>query len=125
MPVSVRRTLTRDIRIMHGYCEVFGAIRACLEENRAPVQQSIDQRIWYSLEYGEDKSNARLFLQKVDSRYALHYLLRTLRGSMVGRNLYKHLDEGLKFLPRCLNDTGYSMLEARLIGGFVTNSSSL
>jgi hypothetical protein len=116
LPLGLKRVVSRDIRVMQGYCEIFGIIRRCLEQNKTPIPWRIHQRIWYFPEYYD--SNARLFLgaEGGHAKYALQYLINTMKDIMVVRNIQKDLEEGLELLPRCLNDTGYCLLQKMLVG---------
>jgi hypothetical protein len=60
MPLDLKRAITGSLRVMHGYCEVFGRIIACLKEGRAPTASLLDRRIRYS--WGIKNEDAKTFL---------------------------------------------------------------
>jgi hypothetical protein len=123
MPVSLKGTVIRNIRVMHGYCELFGVIRRCLEDKLEPTHHAIKHRVMDSIQVDEGKGDGRDFLDQEDGdpRYALQYLITTLRDVMRVHNVQKLLDEGLDSLPSCSNDSGYSMLHGRLVGSYIVN----
>ena len=114
MPIALRRTITGNLRAMHGYCEVFGCIITCLKEDRAPTSILLDHRIRYS--WGGKSEDAKMFLQAGGkSMYALQYLIRTLKELMLVRNGSRLAEGGLACLPMCLNDTAYDLIRDRLL----------
>lgn len=114
MPIALRRTITGSLRVMHGYCEVFGYIITCLKEDRAPTSSLLDRRIRYS--WGGKSEDAKMFLQAGGkSMYALQYLIRTLKELMLVRNGSRLAEGGLACLPMCLNDTAYDLVRERLL----------
>lgn len=113
MPVSLRRAITGSLRVMHGYCEVFGFIITCLNEDRAPTSNLLDHRIRYS--WGSKSEDGKLFLLAGGkSTYALQYLIRTLKELMIVRNGSRLAGARLTPLPICLNDTAYDLVAERL-----------
>jgi len=111
IPIGLKRSMTRDIRLMHGYCEVFGGIVSCLKERRLPTSQTVDQYIRYSCGKNDD---AKLFLEAGgSSQYALRYLLDKL--VQISLNHLPQIEKGLVFLPGCYNDIKYYMLKERLL----------
>jgi hypothetical protein len=114
IPLALKRTMKGSLQIMHGYCEVFGRIVACLSEGRAPNSSLLDCRIRYC--WDGKSEDAKLFLLAGGtSAYALQYLLRTLKELMLGRNGSGLSDRGLAPLPACLNDIAYDLVGDRLL----------
>jgi hypothetical protein len=106
--------MTGSLRVMHGYCVVFGHIVTCLKEDRAPASSLLDRRIQYS--WGVKSEDAKMFLQaEGKSMYALQYLIRTLEELMLVRNGSRIAEGGLACLPMCLNDTAYDLIRYRLL----------
>ena len=113
MPIALRRALRGDIRVMHGYCEVFSSIIECLKETRAPTSHAIDLRIRYSCD--GKREDAKIYLEAGGkSEYVLQYLFDKIKDVVLVGNGFSQSEEGLAFLPRCFNDTGYDMVQKRL-----------
>ena len=114
MPLALKRTMTGSLRVMHGYCEVFGRIITCLKEGRAPTSSLLDLRIRYS--WGGKSEDAKLYLLAGGkSKYALQYLIRVLKELMLSRNGSRLSEGGLVSLPKCLNDIAYDLVGDRLL----------
>jgi len=114
IPLDVKRAMAGSIRIMHGYCEVFGRIVTCLREGRAPTSSLLDQRIRYS--WGGKSEDAKLYLLAGGkAMYALEYLIRIVKELMLARNGFKVSEGGLGSLPMCLNDIAYDLVRDRLL----------
>jgi hypothetical protein len=106
--------MQRNKGLMHGYCDIFGHIANCLKNDNAPRGDEIERRICDS--HGEGSMDAKLFLMAGGkSRHALQYLIDTLKDIAKVRNGAGLLDKGLDFLPRCLNDNSYCLVEDRLL----------
>jgi hypothetical protein len=112
MTTTLKYILLLDARVMRGYCELFGAILSSLADNRSPTPASLRQSISQSAE-----CDAQIYLQQEDGdvRYALEYLIDTLRDAMSTKNQQKHLAEGLSLLPLCFNDHNYWLLKENLL----------
>jgi hypothetical protein len=114
MPLALKRAIKGSLRIMHGYCEVFGRIATCLKESRAPTSSLLDHRILYS--WDGKSEDAKLFLLAGgESMYALQYLIGILKKLMLVRNGSSLSAGGLDSLPVCLNDTAYDLVRKRLL----------
>ena len=114
IPLALKRIMTGNIRVMHGYCEVFGRIITCLKEGRAPTSSLLDLRIRYS--WGGKSEDAKLYLLAGGkSKYALQYLIRVLKELMLSRNGSRLSEGGLVSLPKCLNDIAYDLVGDRLL----------
>ena len=114
IPLDLKRTMTGSLRIMHGYCEIFGRIVTCLKEGQAPTSSLLDRRIRYS--WGGKSEDSKLFLLAGGkSTYALQYLIRTLKELMLGRNGSTLSEGALAPLLTCLNDTAYDLVGDRLL----------
>jgi hypothetical protein len=114
LPLSLRRLMQRNKGIMHGYCDIFGHIATCLESNCVPSSDEVEKRILSS--QGEGSMDAKLFLMAGgNSKHALRYLIETLKEITEVRNGSGLLEQGLSFLPLCLNDNSYGLLEDRLL----------
>jgi hypothetical protein len=114
LPLSFRRLMQRNKGLMHGYCDVFGHIATCLNSDSAPTGYEVERRILDS--HGEESMDAKLFLMAGGkSKYALQYLIDTMKDLAKVRNGSGLLEKGLGFLPRCLNDNSYSLVEDRLL----------
>jgi len=106
--------MQRNKGIMHGYCNVFGYIANCLKNDTTLSGYEIERRICNA--HGEGSMDAKLFLMAGGKLgHALQYLIDTLRDIAKVRNRAGLLDKGLDFLPRCLNDNSYRLVEDRLL----------
>lgn len=111
IPIALRRSITGDIRLMHGYSKVFSGIVTCLKEYRSPTSHAVDQYIRYS--YGKN-DDAKLFLEAGGgSQYALQYLFNAIAKVLLSQ--LAQLEEGLAFLPRCRNDIECHMVKEKLL----------
>jgi hypothetical protein len=112
MPVALKITVLKNMRVMYGYCELFGTIRSCLADNMAPTPDLIWERVFCS-----SACNAKAFLSQngADTRHALEYLIVTLKEVM-SRNIgRKDFADGLDLLPLCHNDNRYWLLKESLL----------
>jgi hypothetical protein len=114
LPVSLRRSMHNNIRVMHGYCEVFAAIEKCLLRNQEPTPAILKRHIDYS--WSDDYKDASDFFDAGGMpQHALQYLLFTLRKISLVRHSAATLEAKLGHLGMCSNDTGYDMVSNELL----------
>ncbi|KAH8600129.1 hypothetical protein B0O99DRAFT_611808, partial [Bisporella sp. PMI_857] len=113
IPLLLQRSMRQSIRVMNGYCQVFGIIVNLLEEDRPPTWKFIDHEISYSM--SSTLQDAKLFLNHGgSSQYALSYLINTLKQLAQTQNWRQNLAQGLKQMESCLNDTGFELIMEKL-----------
>jgi hypothetical protein len=114
LPISLRRSMQTDIRVLHGYCEVFAAIEKCLLRNQEPTPSNLKQHIDYS--WSDDYKDASHFFDAGGlPQHALQYLLFTLKKISLVRRSSATLEVKLGHIVRCLNDTGYDMVADEIL----------
>jgi hypothetical protein len=114
IPLTLKRTLTESISVLHGYSQAFERIAICLREGRPPIARLLDDRIRYS--WDGKSEDAKLFLLAGGtSKYALQHVIRDVKELMLVRNGSRLALGGLASLPMCINDTAYDMVIDRLL----------
>jgi len=86
--------MKKDIRIMHKYYKVFGYIARYLIKGKALILSKLDREIKYLI-YKRNKDIKLYLYTSKSSRYALAYIIKSLRRIINYKQRIKNLEESL------------------------------